>query len=50
MARFVITGTLRNGKRFKPIHTDTPRNYNIWKGTLWEIINGKRKRVLEYFN
>lgn len=49
--KYVITGTDRKGKRFEPIHTNTPQNYNIWQGTLWEILpNGKRKKVREYFN
>jgi hypothetical protein len=48
--KYVITGTDRSGKRFKPIHTDTPQHYNIWNGTLWKVENGKRKKVKEYFN
>lgn len=48
---YVITGTLRNGQRFKPIHTTTPQCYNIWKGTLWLLLaNGKRRKVKEYWN
>jgi hypothetical protein len=48
---YVITGTDRAGKRFQPIHTNTPQHYNIWKGTLWKKAeNGKRKKVKEYFN
>ena len=43
MANYVITGILRNGKRFKPIHTDTPQHYNIWRGTIWRIVDNKRK-------
>ena len=40
----VITGTLRNGKRFQPIYTETPQHYNIYNGTVWELLpNGKRK-------
>jgi hypothetical protein len=50
MSKFVITGTLKNGKRFKPIYTNTPECYNIWKGTLWDISSGKRKKVKDYFN
>lgn len=50
MKKYVITGKLRNGKRFKAIHTDTPWNYNIWQGTVWEIVDGKRKKVKEIYN
>lgn len=50
MAKYVITGTDRSGKRFAPIHTDTPQHYNIWKGTLWKLVDGKRKLVKHYYN
>lgn len=51
MAKYIITGKDRSGKRFKPIHTDTPQHYNIWQGTIWEVKpNGKRKKVKEIFN
>lgn len=51
MAKYVITGTDRSGKRFKPIHTDTPQHYNIWRGTVWEVLpDGTRKKVHEYLN
>jgi hypothetical protein len=39
MSKYIITGILKNGKRFKPIHTDTPQHFNIWKGTIWKITN-----------
>lgn len=49
--RYVITGVDRSGKRFKPIYTNTPQHYNIWKGTLWEILpDGKRRKIKEYYN
>ena len=44
--KYVITGTLINGKRFKPIYTDTPQHYNIQKGTIWEIDPKTNKRKL----
>jgi hypothetical protein len=49
---FVITGYLKNGRRFKPIHTQTPQHYNIWKGSIWVIRkdNGKRKLVQRIWN
>lgn len=40
---YVITGILKNGKRFKPITTMFPWHYNIWQGTIWKLIDGKRK-------
>jgi hypothetical protein len=45
---YIITGILRNGKRFKPIHTTTPQHYNIWQGSLWEVVNGKRKLIKRF--
>lgn len=49
--RFVITGVDRKGRRFKPIHTNTPQHYNIWKGTIWEKVSEhKRKKVREIWN
>lgn len=44
---YVITGILKNGRRFTPIHTNTPQHYNIWKGTIWVIRKdtGKRKVI-----
>ena len=47
---YVITGISRDGRRFKPIHTTTPQHYNIWQGTIWELVEGKRKKVREIFN
>jgi len=48
--RYVITGILKNGKRFNPIYTTSPQHYNIWKGSVWELvpdfINYKLKRKL----
>lgn len=49
--KYVITGTLKNGKRFDPIHTSIPQHYNIWKGTLWKLNeDGKRTFVKSYYN
>jgi hypothetical protein len=49
--KYVITGVDRSGKRFKPIHTDTPQHYNIWQGTIWlKLENGKRKKIQEVWN
>lgn len=51
MTNYVITGVLRNGKRFDPIHTDYPAMYNIWRGTVWlKLEDGKRKKLREIWN
>ena len=49
--RYVITGTLVRGQRFKPIHTNTPQHYNIWRGTVWEKQpDGTRKLMYRIWN
>lgn len=47
---YIITGTLKNGKRFSPIYTNTPQHYNIWCGSLWKELDGKRKLIKRYYN
>lgn len=47
---YVITGVLRNGRRFTPITTATPWHYNIWQGTIWLIEDGKRKLIKRIIN
>jgi len=48
--QFIITGTLVNGKRFKPIHTNNwwmANGINLWHGSVWGIrANGMPGRVL----
>ena len=47
---YTITGIDKSGKRFK-IENCNPYHFNIWRGTLWaNLPNGKRKRVLTYYN
>lgn len=51
MNKYIITGTLRNGKRFRPITTLTPWHYNIFRGTVWQVLeNGKRKKCYTVWN
>jgi hypothetical protein len=51
MSKYVITGTLANGQRFDPIHTNIPNCYNIYRGTVWEKLeSGKRKKVYTISN
>lgn len=47
---YVITGVLKNGTRFTPITTTTPQHYNIWRGSVWLIKDGKRKLVKRIYN
>jgi len=43
-----VTGVLRSGKRFKPM-VFTKLYYalriNLWSGSVWEVIDGKRKLI-----
>ncbi len=49
-SKFTITGTLRNGKRFAPIHTNNPWHYNIWCGSIWlNLEDGKRMLIKRIF-
>ena len=53
--KYVITGTLRNGRRFKPIYTNIPQHYNIYHGTIWKLVEGEdglkhRKKMVEIWN
>lgn len=50
MTKYIITGILKNGKRFKPITTNTPQHYNIWQGSIWELVKGKRKLIKRILN
>ena len=48
-----VTGRLSSGKRFKRmvfVNFYHARAFNVWNGTLWLVRNGKRKRVMRWFN
>jgi hypothetical protein len=52
---YVITGTLRNGKRFKPIETSNKMHamgINLWNGSVFEkdTATGKRKLIKRVVN
>jgi len=32
---YCITGILKNGRRFKPLYTNTPQHYNIYGVALY---------------
>lgn len=50
-AKYVITGTNINGSRFTPIYTNKPQCYNIYRGTIWQLLdNGKRKKINSIWN
>mgnify|MGYP003637360261 CR=1 FL=1 len=50
--RYIVTGLDARGKRFS-IHTDNymhAMGYNLYRGTVWELKNGKRKRIKSVYN
>ena len=49
MQKYVITGTDRNGRRFK-IETATPQHYNIWRGSLWAVKENGRRILVKRYN
>jgi len=49
-ARYVITGVTRNGKRFKPIYTNCPQHYNIWRGRIWRLNNDGSRTLVRTIN
>lgn len=49
---YVITGVDCAGRRFTR-HTDNPHyamGFNVWRGTLWQVRGGKRRRVHRWWN
>ena len=50
MSKYTITGILKNGKRFAPIHTNTPWHYNIWCGSIWKNYGKHRKLITKIWN
>ena len=48
---YKITGVDRHGRRFKPIYTNFPRHFNIFRGTVWRLLpDGKRKKEYDIIN
>lgn len=45
---FVVTGKLRNGKRFRDEYSNYyhANGINMWNGRLWGILKETNKRVL----
>jgi len=52
LGKYIVTGLDVRGKRFA-IHTDSyihAMGINLYRGTVWEIKNGKRKRIKSTYN
>ena len=53
MPDYKVTGTLRNGQRFKAIHTKNfsyAMGINLWKGSVYQKSAGKWVRIKEVWN
>jgi len=51
--KYVVTGVLANGKRFKPMYFDRliwAFSINLWRGSVWEEVNGKRRLIRRVYN
>lgn len=52
--RYKVTGVLRNGRRFKAIHTTNWHHamcINLWRGNVWEQdTEGHWHRIKEVWN
>ena len=51
--KFIVTGKLRNGKRFKAMHFSnwrTANSINLWQGHVLLLRNGKRTMIKSVVN
>jgi hypothetical protein len=51
--KYHVTGILTTGKRFSPIITDNPHyalSINLYRGSVWQVRDGKRKLIKRVFN
>ena len=51
--KFVVTGILRNGRRFKAMTFDTWRyasSINLWRGSVWLLRDNKRTLIRSVYN
>ena len=49
---YVLTGVDRHGKRFKK---ESPSfmylaSHNVWRGNLWQVVDGNRKLLKSWVN
>jgi len=52
MVSYIITVIDREGKRFKTVTSNFyhAMGINLWWGTVWQEVNGKRKMLKRVFN
>lgn len=50
---YLITGIDRSGRRFRKncgSNLMYARAHNVWRGTLWQVKDGKRKLIQTWWN
>lgn len=54
--RYIVTGVTTDGRRFRLIYTHCRHalyhvmHINLWRGSVWEEVNGKRKLIKRVIN
>jgi hypothetical protein len=51
---WIVTGTDVRGRRFRIVHGaafgSMAMGYNLWRGSIWALVNGKRILVKRFSN
>jgi hypothetical protein len=49
---YIVTGVDVRGKRFRLQYTNIrwALGINLWRGSVWEVSNGKRKLIKRVYN
>ena len=50
--KYIVTGVDTGGKRFKLVYSDLfwAMGINLWRGSVWKEINGKRTLLKRVYN
>tara|TARA_Y100000034_G_C6634527_1_gene277152 strand:- start:269 stop:490 length:222 start_codon:yes stop_codon:yes gene_type:complete len=50
--KYIVTGVDRQGKRFKKEYSDPKWAFgiNLWQGSIWKEVDGKRKLLRRVYN
>lgn len=50
-SKYKVTGVDYKGRRFKPKYTNFPRQFNVYRGTVWHTLpDGKLKKAYDIVN
>lgn len=49
---YIVTGVDRNGKRFVKQYSEKfwAMGINLWRGSVWEVTDGKRRLIKRVYN